>query len=222
VLSATLGYTMWWGSQAGMWVWLMLAWSGWLGLGWLLGALARLRASRRDPGRASSGEAAARRGASAPALARALACILGVLATAAVGRVVANTEKPDEHAPLYRPTAALAARLDRAIPRGGTVELLGSLNIATMPIKPALRYFLVRHGVRPLATGSFLRLGNWYEVYGRPYQAVVYVENGSRAPAKGVQLLDRVHFTTGWGPQTVSLWVYRHGRGPRPARQKVR
>jgi hypothetical protein len=222
VLSATLGYTMWWGSQVGMWVWLMLAWSGWLGLGWLLGALARLRASRRDPGRAPSGAAATRRGASVPSLARALACILGVLATAAVGSAVANTEKPDEHAPLYRPTAALAARLDRAIAPGRTVELLGSLNIATMPIKPALRYSLVRHGVRPLAPGSFLRLGNWYELYGRPYQAVVYVENGSRAPAKGVQLLDRVRFTTGWGPQIVSLWVYRHGRGPRPARQKVR
>jgi hypothetical protein len=222
VLSATLGYTMWWGSQAGMWVWLMLAWSGWLGLGWSLGALARLRASRRHPGRAASGARAARRGASAPAFARALACILGVLATAAAGGAVANTEKPDEHAPLYRPTAALVTRLDRAIPPGRTVELLGSLNIATMPIKPALRYFLVRHGVRPLAPGSFLRLGNWYELHGRPYQAVVYVENGSRAPAKGVQLLDRVRFATAWGPQIVSLWVYRHGRGPRPARQKVR
>jgi hypothetical protein len=135
-----------------------------------------------------------------------------VLATAAVGSAVAKTEKPDEHAPLYRPAAALAARLDRAIAPGRTVKLLGSLNIATMPIKPALRYFLVRHGVRPLAPGSFLRLGSWYELYGRPYQSVVYVENGIRAPATGLQLLDRVHFTTGWGPEMVSLWISRHGR----------
>src|SRR6202035_2692354 len=198
VLSATLGYTMWWGSQAGMWVWLMLAWAGWLGLGWAFRSLRRLTA--------------------APVLARALACTLGLLATAAVGAAVAGTEKPDEHAALYRPTAALAARLDRAIPSGSTVKLLGSLNIATMPIKPALRYFLVRHGVRPLAPGSFLRLGDWYELHGRPYQAVVYVENGTRAPATGAQLLDRVRFTTGWGPEIVSLWVSRHGRSPRPAR----
>src|SRR4029453_395205 len=32
VLSATLGYTMWWGSQVGMWVWLVVAWSAWLAL----------------------------------------------------------------------------------------------------------------------------------------------------------------------------------------------
>ncbi len=34
LLAVSLGYTMWEGSQAGMWVWLMLAWSAWLGLGW--------------------------------------------------------------------------------------------------------------------------------------------------------------------------------------------
>jgi hypothetical protein len=215
VLSATLGYTMWWGSQVGMWVWLMLAWSGWLGLGWLLQAPARLRASRRVPERGPSGGAAARRPASASLLVRAPACLLGVLVTAAVGGAVAKTEKPDEHAPLYRPTAALAARLDRAIAPRRTVKLLGSLNIATMPIKPALRYFLVRHGVRPLAPGSFLRLGSWYELYGRPYQSVAYVENGIRAPATGVRLLDRVRFTTSWGPEIVSLWIDRHGRAPR-------
>jgi hypothetical protein len=221
VLSATLGYTMWWGSQAGMWVWLMLAWAGWVGLGVALRALARLWASRRDLGRAPFAVARARMPASAPVLARTLACIVAVIATAAVGSAVARNEKPDEHAPLYRPTAALAARLDRAIASGRTVKLLGSLNIATMPIKPALRYFLVRHGVRPLAPGSFLRLGRWYELYGRPYQVVVYVENGTGAPAKGVQLLDRVRFTTGWGPEVVSLWIYRHGRGPRRARQRA-
>jgi hypothetical protein len=142
-----------------------------------------------------------------------LVAVGGVGATAAVGAAVAGTEKPDEHQPLYRPTARLAARLDRAVAPARTVELLGSLNLATMPIKPALRYFLVRHGVRALAPGSYLRLGGWYELYGRPYQAVAYVENGTRAPARGVQLLDRVRFTTGWGPEVVSLWLARHGRG---------
>jgi hypothetical protein len=224
LLSATLGYTMWWGSQVGMWVWLVLAWAGWLGVWWLLHALARLRASRRAGERRASRDPAARLPAYAPALVRVVAGILGVLATAAVGSAVAKTEKPDEHAPLYRPAAALAAHLDRAVAPGRTVELLGSLNIATMPIKPALRYFLVRHGVRPLAPGSFLRLGSWYELYGRPYQSVVYVENGIRAPATGLRLLDRVHFTTGWGPEIVSLWIYPHGRAPRVrrARQQAR
>src|ERR1039457_7000403 len=32
LLAATLGYTMWWGSELGFWVWLILAWALWLGL----------------------------------------------------------------------------------------------------------------------------------------------------------------------------------------------
>ena len=211
VLSATLGYTMWWGSQVGMWVWLMLAWSGWLGLGWLIRRLAALRASRGAPGRSP----AARIGrvpSFLPMLAKGLAGVAGVLATAAVGGAVATKGKPDEHRPTYRPTAALAARLESVVPSGGTVELVGSLNIATMPIKPALRYFLVRHGVRPLARGSNLRLGDWYELHRRPYQNVIYVNDGTRRPVGGARLVDRARFTDRWGPQVVSLWISRHPR----------
>ncbi len=40
-LSATLGYTMWWGSQAGMIVWLALAWVLLLVLGWAVRRAAR-------------------------------------------------------------------------------------------------------------------------------------------------------------------------------------
>ena len=215
VLSATLGYTMWAGSQVGMWVWLMLAWSGWLGLGWLLGWLRQALASRRARGMSAAGAKAPRGGrqpqvpAFAVALARGLGCVSAVLATVAVAAAVARTEKPDEHRPTYRPTMALAAHLTRVVPRGATVELVGTLNIATMPIKPALRYFLVRHGVRPLANGSYLRLGNWYELHHRAFQSVIYVNDGIRRPARGARLIDRVHFTDRWGPQVVSLWIAR-------------
>ena len=210
VLSATLGYTMWWGSQVGMWVWLMLAWSGWLALGWLRRALSSLRASRAARGRATAGSSLPRAPSFLALLARVLACIAGVLATAAVGVAVAAKGRPDEHRPIYRPTAELAARLESAVPSGRTVELVGSLNIATMPIKPALRYFLVRHGVRPLARGSNLRLGDWYELYRRPYQDIVYVDDGTRRPVRGARLVDRVSFTDRWGRQVVSLWIARH------------
>jgi hypothetical protein len=127
-----------------------------------------------------------------------------------VASAVAATERRDEHATLYRATAALAAHLDRAIPSGRTVELVGSLSIATLPIRPALRYFLVRHGVRPLARGSELRLGDWYELHNRPYRYVVYVEDGIKPPKRRARLVDRVRFTNGWGPQVVSLWISRH------------
>ena len=138
-----------------------------------------------------------------------LGCVAAVLATVAVAAAVARTEKPDEHRPTYRPTMALAAHLTRVVPRGATVELVGTLNIATMPIKPALRYFLVRHGVRPLANGSYLRLGNWYELHHRAFQSVIYVNDGIRRPARAARLVDRVHFTDRWGRQVVSLWIAR-------------
>jgi hypothetical protein len=210
VLSATLGYTMWWGSQVGMWVWLMLAWSGWLGLAWLLRSLSSLRASRGEHGPSPADARVPRVPGLLPTFAKVLACIAGVLATAAVGGAVAAKGKPDEHRPTYRPTAELAARLESVVPPGRTVELVGSLNVATMPIKPALRYFLVRHGVRPLARGSNLRLGDWYELRHHPYQDIVYVDDGTRPPVRGARLVDRTGFTDRWGPQVVSLWISRH------------
>ncbi len=217
VLSATLGYTMWWGSQVGMWIYLMLAWAAWLGARWAL-AHARPRADARQ---ALAGEAPGSRPSRpsiprpTPALGLGLVplvvlCCAGVAATAAVGARVASGGKPDEHQYLYRAAAALGASAQKAVPAGSTIELLGAGDVATLPIKPAVRYFLVRHGVRPLAPGSYLRLGDWYELRGRRYSEVVYVQDGRRAPVKGAQLLDRVRFGSGWGPQTVSLWLYRH------------
>jgi hypothetical protein len=207
VLSATLGYTMWWGSQVGMWVWLMLAWSGWLGLAWLARALARMAAERRGRSRRPLAARAPWISALVRLSLSLLACVASLAATAAVGVAVAATGKPDEHQYLYRATSKLAARLDRTIPPDGTIELLGSLNVATMPIRPALRYVLVRHDVHPMTPGSYRRLGDWYELYDRPYQEVAYVEDGTRAPAQGARLLDRVRFASDWGPQTVSLWL---------------
>ena len=232
VLSATLGYTMWWGSQLGMWVYLILAWS----LGLVLargahalapsvrGSLSGLGRPYRNRRRTPSDHAGSRRRAAATAstLAPALACLLALGAIIAVGGAVASTERPDEHRSTYRPTAALAARLNRVIPAGATVELEGRLDVATLPLKPSLRYFLVRHHVRVLGRGSYLRLGTWYELYDRPFDHIVWVDDGTRSPAPHARLLKRVRFRDGLGAQVVSLWVLAvHGHGksavPRPA-----
>ncbi len=225
VLSATLGYTMWWGSLVGMWIYLVLAWAGWLGARAALGALSARRRSRSEalrlrsvargeerPAGTARGAAPSRARALAPALALAALCCCGVAATAAVGAIVASSGKPDEHAYLYGAAEQLGHRAQQAVAPGTTVELLGVGNVATLPIKPAVRYYLVRHGVRPLAPGSFLRLGDWYELEGRAYSEVLYVQDGHRPPVAGAQLLDRVSFRSPWGRQTVSLWVHRHGR----------
>jgi len=214
LLAVSLGYTMWEGSQDGMWVWLMLAWSAWLGLGWARRAWVRPR-REHVRGRPGAGSALRLR---APAfrspLAPVLACVAGVGATAGVGLAVAATGKPDEHVAVYRPTDSLAASLDSVIPAGRSVELLANLGYSTMVIKPAIRYLLARHGVRALGQGSKARIGDWYELYDRPFQYVVYLREGVRAPASGSRLIDRVRVVDGTGTHVVSEWV----SAPPPAR----
>lgn len=207
LLAVSLGYTMWEGSQAGMWVWLMLAWSAWLGLGWANRAWVRPRLARRRARPSAHTAWRPRVPAFTSPLAPALACAAGVGATTGVGLAVAATGKPDEHVAVYRPTASLAASLDRAIPAGRSVQLLANLGYSTMVIKPAIRYLLARHGVRALGQGSKARIGDWYELYDRPYQYVVYLREGVRSPAIGSRLIDRVRVVDGTGAHVVSEWI---------------
>ncbi len=203
VMAATLGYTLWWGSLLGMWTWLVLAWSAWLAAVWLARPLVRhlhRRLAARRPHVPSW----------APAAAAVPAVVLALGGTAAIGKTVAATEQPDEHQQEYRPIAAIAAQLDALIPAGQTIDLTsGRLDWATMPIKPAVRYFLVRHGDRVLAKGSDARLGSWYDLGRRPYGWVVNVSDGRRAPSSGFTLAVRVHYVDGWGPETLSVWTAR-------------
>jgi hypothetical protein len=188
VLSATLGYTMWWGSQLGMWVWLVVAWSAWLVFA------PRVRA--HVPRVALRGRAAL----------AAAATLLLVAGPAAAGAAVATDEQPDEHVAVYRPIGALGARLTSVFAAGQTVVLNGKLDVSPMPIKPALRYLLVRHGVRVLGRGARLRLGSYYELDHHPYDASLYVADRLGRPASHTRLVGRAHYVDGWGPWTVSVW----------------
>jgi hypothetical protein len=192
LLSATLGYTMWWGSQVGMVVWLTLAWALWLvlahGVRRLVGAAHRRRIA---------------------VLSSVTLTILGIAAAAAVGNGVAANGKPDEHVVTYRPIKAIDAYLARLIPRGGSVLLEGELDGATMPIKPAVRYFLVARGTRVLAPGSFLRLGSWYELYHRHYREAIYLSDVPRPPAKHLQLIFHIGFLEGSRQNTLYVWLSR-------------
>jgi hypothetical protein len=207
LLSATLGYTMWWGSQAGMVVWLTLAWAMWLALAWAVRGV--VRATHRRRAQTASGQAPARPrlpAARVAALASLALTLLGIAAAAAVGDRVAAAGKPDEHAVTYKPIKAIDARLARTIPRGGTVLMEGELDGATMPVKPALRYFLVARGTRVLAPGSYLRLGSWYELYDRPYREAIYLSDVPRPPVKRVPLAFDVSFREGTTVNTVYVW----------------
>jgi hypothetical protein len=196
-LSATLGYTMWWGSQAGMVVWLALAWVLALALAWAVRRAAR--GVPRPAGRLL-------------ALGSILLTLLGVATTAAVGDAVAAQGTPDEHTALYRPIKAIDAHLAPLVPHGGSVVLEGLLDGATEPIKPSVRYFLVARGTRVLAPGSYLRLGAWYELYHRPYREAIYLSDIPRPPVKHVPLAFDVGFREDFTVNTVYVWI-SHGPG---------
>jgi hypothetical protein len=230
-LSATLGYTMWWGSQVGMIVWLTLAWVLLVVVWWGLRKAVRTArpAGRPTAGIAATGPPTASQPAPGPptaaphagsptagrlaALVPVTLTLAGIAAAAAVGSAVAAQGAPDEHAITYKPIKAIDARLARLVPRGGSVLLEGELDGATMPVKPALRYFLVARGTRVLAPGSFLRLGSWYELYKRPYREALYLSDVPRPPVKRVPLAFAVSFHEGTTVNTVYVW-----RSRRPGR----
>ncbi len=202
LLAETLGYTMWWGSELGLWVWLILAWALWLGLAGLSRpALAALRRRLRLHVR----------GTALPSWTRQAVVVLASLASlggvAIVGSAVAASAKPDSHVYEYRPIRAIAAGIERLIAPGQTIEYrLGPLDLGTQPMEPAIRFLLVRHGDRVLARGSFPRLGSYYELYSRPVQWTVHLLDGTRTQPH-MTLAARVHFTDPWGREVLSAWA---------------
>jgi hypothetical protein len=195
LLSGTLGYTLWWASEVGMWVWLTIAWAAWLGT---MGLARRYAAGARLASDAPVMLAAVR-----------LASVAGVIGVASVGVAVASTARPDSHVYNYKPTWALANGIEQQIPAGRSIDYRsGPLDVATQPIEPALRFLLVRHGDRPLADGSLPRLGSYYVREHRPVQWILYVTDGTR-PRRGMRLAARVGFASPWGQETVSAWVRR-------------
>lgn len=212
LLAETLGYTLWWGSELGLWVWLVLAWALWLGVSGVARALApRLLRSVRT--RAVAG--GRREHVSAARIATGAACALAAaVGVAAVGSTVAATAKPDSHIYEYRPIATIAGAIERIVPPGENIDYgLGPLDLGTQPMEPALRFLLVRHGDRVLAEGSFPRLGSYYELEHRPYEWIVYLRDGtSRQPH--MTLAARVRFRDQWGTDVLSAWVERHATHP--------
>jgi hypothetical protein len=181
VLAETLGYTMWWGSPAGMFVWVMLAFSA-------VAIISELALPRmRIPAFASAAAAAA------------------IVAGAAAA--VAVAERSDYHLPEYGPLAKLYAGLERGVPEHRTVKLLGYLGNRTFRFKMAARYAMVRRGIRPLSPGIDVRLGSWYDLDHHRYDCVVYVKDGITSPARRATKAARFNFEDGTGVYPVTMWV---------------
>jgi hypothetical protein len=218
LLAGTLGYTMWWGSQLGLWVWLVVAWSLWCAAAGLVRRgrpIFEARLSRMLP----------QLGPRARVHLTAAATVVGVLGTAAVGSAVASTQRPDSHVREYVPTTTIGRALVAAIPAGQSIDYeLGPLDLATQPIEPAIRFWLVAHGDRPLADGSLPRLGPYYQLDHRLYTWIVWLGNGTKRRS-GLRLVARVHFHDQWGAETLSAWAGHassHPAGRRTHRERHR
>jgi hypothetical protein len=166
VLAATLGYTLWFGSPAGMFVWVVLAWAPIT----ILAERVRLRPRRVSPAIASG---------------------VAIGAVACAGVAVGLAGRPDEHVNEYRPLGTMLSRLDRAVPSGRTVQLIGSLGVATFRFKMAARYSLVEHGVRPVSPGTDTRVGSWYELDHVRFACTVFIKDGTEPPSRSAALLAR-------------------------------
>lgn len=204
-----LGYTLWWGSLAGMWIWLTLAW-GWLAL---LGSAARLRLRRRLRGRVHV------RGPSRGVM-RMLACAT----LAAVALAVSLSQAGDAHRAEYGTIATIAGQLDRSdLPRQGTVLLRSSLTGAASPLSQAIKFLLRRRGLRVLQQGAIARLGPWYELDHHRYNEVVYAYDGERAPDPAATVLARARLVKAGQRARDSITVtVLGGREPYVSRTIVR
>ena len=182
-----------------MWVWLTLAWALWVGLG------AVAHSWRRRLRRRLAEAPGWNRRALVAAVAASLA---GLGGTVAVGEAVGATGIPDSHHLQYQPTRALALGIERVIPPGQTVGYdTRGLDLGTQPIEPSIRFFLVRHGDRPLANGSFKRMGAYDEL--EPAGSVAPAPRPGLRSRAHMHLAARVQFHDGWGHEVLSAWVRR-------------
>ncbi|HEY5045078.1 MAG TPA: hypothetical protein VII53_04410 [Solirubrobacteraceae bacterium] len=211
LLAATLGYTLWWGSPAGMFVWTILGWSA----ATMSTQRGRSRLSHRSRlSRLSHRSHRSARSHRSRLRAPAFASAIGIGVVAATGTAVAAGESQDYHLWEYRPLGTMFAGLNRGIPAGRTVLLVGSLGDTTFRFKMAARFALVRRGIRPLSRGASFRLGTWYELGHHRYDCIVYVNDGSASPAPRAVAIARASFATSTGNHAVTVWVSR-ARCPR-------
>jgi hypothetical protein len=166
LLGLSIGYTLWWGSPAGMWVWLALAWSGavlWSGAG-------RPLPARR------------------PAL-----VALAVLGTAAaVSFQVRAGAGENASSRTYEPMRTIAQRLDRAVPPSTKVLVESSHGGPTFDaefdFEMGSAYALRRHGADVLSR-DWKGIGASYELDGHTPDEIVRVSLDRAPVAEGGKVI---------------------------------
>lgn len=183
-LIPSLGYTLWFGSAAGMWVWLTLGWS----VATLYGA--RLRRPAGEPSVQDGASRLRPIGVGVPAAGIAL----GLLATLAVGGAVALGEGHDQDSGEYGPVKTVDTAVEHALtPSDHAVLVLGAHDFTAFDFRAAVVYDLRRRGVRVFDPAASVRLGSWYEPTGHRVDATVYVYDEKRPPKHG-RVIERLSY----------------------------
>lgn len=178
----TLGYTMQWGSPAGMFTWL----AGGLGLFGLVKEAHRRGLPRFLPNHIRTGPASVGAG----------------VALAAVSIWAASSHSPDAQRWIYAPASTVIERIDDRVPAGRRVFLRPSTGEVGYQAYPLIVYALRRNGDRPFVTHTTVEtLGDWYDVKGQRYDlSLAVIEGAAKIPA-GSRVLARVPLDD--GPPTV-------------------
>jgi hypothetical protein len=164
-LFLSVGYTSWWGSPAGMWVWLTLGWSV-VALGLPGRRLAALRLPRI-----------------APAIGVAVAGIVAVLIAASAG--------PDPLKPAFRPMRTIIDGIDARVPQHRRVFVDSAATYTGIDFQPAVVLALRRRGT-PVVTAALLpALGQQYNP-SRGYDDVLRIDEGDRPAPPGGRVIARV------------------------------
>jgi hypothetical protein len=172
----SLGYTLWWGSVVGMWVWLLLLWS--------IAVLARDWAAGRGLRWSAEYSASLTRvGRWWP--------LGGIAALGACAFAVATAERTDAHRPEFRSLRTITTRLDRVVRRGDTV-LLTQGGFAALPLTPLVKYSLRRRGVHVVGYEGRTRVGPSYELRRGRYDLQVEVAEVHQPAIRHATVLARV------------------------------
>jgi hypothetical protein len=162
-----VGYTLWWGSPAGMFSWLVLGWSA-----VAFGGAAAVRATRlRVPARIATGVA-----------------LLGVVAA---GVIVAARGKPDRLEPVFQPARTIAARVRDQTPPGGTILLTGPRTPMGFDLQGVIAYAL-RGGGTPFVTSNLPGIGTRYAASRHAHERVMLVVERPRPGRPAGPVIARV------------------------------
>ncbi len=173
----TLGYSLWWASPAGMWIW--------LALGFSVVALARPFATRAWL-------------RSAPATR--IASLGAVACVAVVGALVAIGQSPDDDRGAYGPIARVDAGLSSIHPLREPVlvqstETNPGLVLSGVDLEAAVIYSLRRAGVA-VKTDDWKALGGRYRAGSHPVGTVITIHSGVQPAPPGGRVVAHVRWSS--------------------------